>query len=100
MIARRIANLLRVGMWAAVVVLLAGAAWYLVANGGEQVDHGAGQARHGLALMQLGIGILVATPIVRVAFAAGAFLHAGDRVYAAIAATVFCILLYSLFGGR
>jgi hypothetical protein len=100
MIALRIANLLRAGMWAAVAVLLAGAAWYLGAHGGEQVDVGTGHVRHGLALMQIGIGILVATPIARVAFAAGAFLHAGDRVYAAIAATVFCILLYSLFGGH
>ena len=100
MIAGRIADLLRAGMWAAVVVLVAGAAWYLAAHGGEPAGPVTAHARHGLVLMQIGIGILVATPIVRVAFAAGAFLHAGDRVYAAIAGTVFCILLYSLFGGR
>jgi uncharacterized membrane protein len=50
--------------------------------------------------MQVGIAILVATPVARVAFAAGAFLYARDRAYAAIAGIVLCILLYSLVGGR
>jgi uncharacterized membrane protein len=77
---RRIAGLLRAGMWAAVAVMLAGVVWH--------------------PLMQIGVGILVATPIARVAFAAGAFLVARDRAYAAIAGTVLCILLYSLVGGR
>ena len=81
-IERRMAGLLRAGMWAAVIVMCAGAVW----------DR--------RSLMQVGIAILVATPVARVAFAAGAFLYVRDRAYAAIAGIVLCILLYSLVGGR
>ena len=51
-------------------------------------------------MIRVGILILIATPIVRVGFSVAAFARQGDRAYAAITATVFLILIYSLFLGR
>jgi uncharacterized membrane protein len=104
-IERRIVQLLRGGMAAAVLVMCAGALWFLMAHGTDPADHrhiqrapsGLGEGR---ALMQLGIIILMATPVARVAFSVGAFAHSRDRAYVAITGAVFCILLYSLLGGR
>jgi uncharacterized membrane protein len=104
-IERRIVQLLRGGMVAAVFVMCVGATWFLMAHGADTADHSHFQASptgfgEGRALMQLGILILVATPVVRVAFSVGAFARTRDRAYAAITGAVFCILLYSFLGGR
>jgi len=50
-----------------------------------------------LAIAQLGLLTLLATPVVRVAASVVAFALEGDRLYAAITATVLAILLASLF---
>ncbi len=47
--------------------------------------------------IQFGLLILIATPIVRVAFSAVAFAKQGDRTYVLITLLVLGILLYSLF---
>jgi uncharacterized membrane protein len=54
-----------------------------------------------LAITALGLVALLATPVVGVAAAIPAFWHAGDRSYAAIAAVVLAMLLFSfaLAGG-
>jgi uncharacterized membrane protein len=56
-------------------------------------------AFHGnpLAIIQLGILLLIATPVARVAFLVGAFALKRDRLYVAVSALVLAILLYSLF---
>jgi uncharacterized membrane protein len=103
MIERRIASLLRAGMIAAVIVICAGAAWFLIAHGADPADYRTfrpQQLGEGRALMQLGILILVVTPIARVAFSVSAFVGARDGAYAALTGIVLCILLYSLLGGR
>jgi uncharacterized membrane protein len=113
----RLAELLRAGAVAAGAVALAGSAWFLAAHGSDRADYhtfrgepaslrGVGGlvrapfAGEGRAIMQLGIVILVATPIARVAFSVGAFARDRDRAYAAITATVLAVLIYSLFGGK
>jgi uncharacterized membrane protein len=49
-----------------------------------------------LAVTALGLVVLMGTPILAVALAIPAFLRAGDRQYAAIAAFVLTLLLVSL----
>jgi uncharacterized membrane protein len=49
-----------------------------------------------LAVTALGLVALMATPILAVALAIPAFLRAGDRRYAAIAAFVLTLLVVSL----
>jgi len=52
-------------------------------------------------VIQLGILLLIATPIIRVAFCIAGFARQKDRLYVFISSTVLMILIYSLFqGGR
>jgi uncharacterized membrane protein len=50
-----------------------------------------------LAIAQLGLLVLLATPVARVATSVAAFASEGDRLYAAITALVLAILLTSIF---
>lgn len=50
-----------------------------------------------IALIELGILLLIATPVARVAFLVGAFALERDRMYVAVSGLVLAILLYSLF---
>lgn len=51
-----------------------------------------------IAIAQLGLLVLVATPVVRVVASVVGFTLEGDRLYAAITLAVLAILLLSLFG--
>lgn len=54
----------------------------------------------GKAIVTLGLLVLIATPILRVAISIVAFIYQGDRIYTAITAMVLCLLLLSLVLGR
>lgn len=54
---------------------------------------------NGLAIIQFGILLLIATPIARVFFSLAAFYIEGDHLYVGITLIVLCILIYSLSGG-
>jgi uncharacterized membrane protein len=49
-------------------------------------------------IMQLGLLLLIATPIARVMFSAVAFAMERDRMYVGFTLIVLAVLLYSLFG--
>jgi uncharacterized membrane protein len=53
----------------------------------------------GRGLIQLGLLVLIATPVARVLFSVVAFLYERDWTYVAITMIVFALLCYSLFGG-
>ncbi|MGA2416141.1 MAG: DUF1634 domain-containing protein [Candidatus Sulfotelmatobacter sp.] len=107
-------GLLRAGVLGSAVVVFVGAIIFLAGNArspanyrvfkGEPADLRTvgGVLRDGIALrgtgiMQLGLLLLIATPVARVAFSIFGFLKERDHLYAAVAAIVFVILLYSLF---
>jgi uncharacterized membrane protein len=53
------------------------------------------------SIIQLGILLLIATPVLRVVFCIVGFARQRDKLYVFISATVLIILIYSLFrGGR
>ncbi len=52
----------------------------------------------GRAIIQLGLLLLIATPVARVIFSAFAFARERDYLYVAFTLTVLAVLLYSLFG--
>jgi len=54
----------------------------------------------GRGLIQLGLLLLIATPVARVAFSVFAFARQGDRTFVVVTLIVLAVLLYSLFGGR
>ena len=111
-----IGTLLRVGVIVAATVGALGGVLYLVQHGMQPVSYAefrgesddlrgvTGIVRGALALramsiVQLGLLLLIATPIARVALALAAFVLQRDRAYVAITAVVLALLLISLFGG-
>ena len=112
---RLIGGLLRAGVILAAAVTLAGGVWHLAQAGtampGYRIFRGepaelrsvAGVLRgvaagHSADLIQLGLLLLIATPIARVAFSVYAFAAQGDRTYAIITLIVFGVLAASLAG--
>jgi uncharacterized membrane protein len=113
-----IGNLLRVGVLVSALVVLAGGVLFLVRFGGEAVKDrrefrpeveelrkpglivGAAVRGDGGGLIQLGLLVLIATPVVRVVFSAFAFLRQRDYTYVVITLLVLAVLLYSLLSGH
>ena len=110
-----IGALLRTGVILAAAVVLFGAAVYLARHGREVPNYAVfhGQSANlknvtdivhgvlgmsGQAIIQLGLLLLIATPVARVLFSAIAFALERDYIYVFITLIVFGILLYSLFG--
>lgn len=64
-----------------------------------------GSVVHGVAhhdpssVIQLGILLLIATPVVRVVFCVVGFARQRDRLYVGVSALVLAILIYSLMSG-
>ena len=54
----------------------------------------------GRGVIQLGVLLLIATPVMRVVSLLFGFAWQRDRLYAAVTLVVLALLLYSLFGGR
>ena len=110
-----IAHLLRAGVLTAALVVIGGAIPYLGFHPRARVDYRtfhnepaslktvheilpAAFSGNALAIMQLGLLLLIATPIARVTFSAFAFAKEGDRMYVLFTLIVLAVLLYSLFG--
>jgi uncharacterized membrane protein len=118
--AQRMANLisltLRVGVLASAALIILGLAVYLVADDGpETVDDALGKTGEipqvrpstildGLAdgspeaFIQLGILVLIITPIVRVALTTWLFERQRDWIFVGLAGFVLVVLLLGLFG--
>jgi uncharacterized membrane protein len=113
---RALGNLLRSGVLLAAAIIVVGAAVFLARHGLETPTYGvfrgepedlssvAGIIRvaargSGRGLIQLGLLVLVATPVVRVVFSVGVFLVQRDRAFVIITLIVLSLLCYGLFGG-
>lgn len=111
-----VGNLLRWGVLTAAAITAIGGIVLLLAHGSEPVllgtFHGepAGLATldgivrgafagDGGAIVQLGVVVLIATPVLRVAFTLVAFLYERDHLYTAVTALVLAILLFSFLAG-
>lgn len=107
--------LLRSGVMLAAAVVFSGACVYLIRHAHEPADYRIFRGEpaqyrtisgvlqsvkngRGRGLIQLGLLILIATPIVRVAFSIVGFAMERDRMYVAFTLIVLAILLYSLLG--
>ena len=110
-----VANLLRAGVLLSGVVVLCGGILYLIQNGHSPADYRvfrgeptdlksvSGILRAAFALdsrgiIQLGLLLLIATPVARVAFSIFGFAEEKDRMYVVFTVIVLLILLYSLIG--
>ncbi len=109
-------RLLQLGVLLAAGVVLGGGASYLQDHAGERSNYRVFtatpiQLRHPMPLLhalargdsagiiELGILLLVATPIARVVFAVVAFAVERDRLYVAISLTVLGVLLFGMLRG-
>src|SRR5579871_1195766 len=110
-----IGNLLRAGVMLAAAVVLIGGVLYLHSYGHRPAQYhifngepeslrslhaivrGAfqGSAR---GIIQLGLVLLIATPVARVIFAAAAFAFERDKTYVVVSLIVLATLMYSLLG--
>ena len=109
-------NLLRIGVIVATVVAVIGGALFLAKHGFEPAQGRVFQGeppelrsvgailRGAMALrpasiIQLGLLLLIATPVARVAMSLVAFILQRDRVYVVVTLIVLAVLIFSLTGG-
>jgi uncharacterized membrane protein len=107
------ATLLRAGVVLAAAVVSVGGTLVLLRHGGSVADYRVFRgepvalrtvsgiltdalAGHGRGLIQLGLLVLIATPVARVAFALVAFVLQRDRIYAMVTLIVLAVLAFSL----
>jgi len=112
-----IGRLLQIGVLLAAAVVIVGAALLLVNHGASPASYSefrgepselrtvAGIVRgaaafHAAAIVQLGLVLLIATPIARVGFTLVAFILQRDRTYVWITTLVLILLLFGLVFGR
>ena len=110
-----IGALLRAGVVLSAMVVFAGGVMYLVQHGGKPADYRtfheppaalrsiSGTVKEAFRLdsdgiMQLGLLLLILTPIARVLFSAIGFAMEGDRMYVVITLVVLAVLIFSLVG--
>jgi len=112
-----VASLLRAGVLLAAAVVALGGIIFLVRHGRAMPQYAkfvgepfelrtvSGIIRgtasfHGRNIIQLGLLLLIATPVARVAFSVIAFALERDRLYVVITLIVLAVLLFSLAGGH
>ncbi len=110
-----IGHTLRIGVVTAAVIVFIGGVFYLVQNrsivapyrtfhaASTRADNLSGvvhniRALNGSAIIQLGLLVLIATPILRVIFSVIAFALERDTLYVVATLIVLMVLLYSLLG--
>jgi len=110
-----VGNLLRVGVSLSAIVVMFGAVIYLARHGRAPADYRVFRGEpsdlrslrgivhnaftfHGQGIIQLGLVLLIATPVARVAFAIWGFAAEHDRMYMIFTGIVLIVLLYSLLG--
>lgn len=102
-----IANLLRAGVGLAATLVLAGGSWYVASSGRSVPTYGHFDPEvKGLGalatldwpekLIEIGLLVLIATPVARVAFSLVAFAVERDRMYVWFTVAVLAVLVYSI----
>lgn len=112
-----VGNLLRTGVAISGAIVFAGGLVYLVRHGSEMPAYHVFRGEpadfrtlrgiiedacslRGRGIIQLGLLLLIATPIARVAYLVYAFARQGDRLYSLIALLVLLLLFAGLTSGR
>jgi uncharacterized membrane protein len=110
-----VAIVLRTGVIVSAVIALVGAILYLMGSGGARADYSVfrgepmslrrvsaivteAAALHPRGLMQFGVVLLLATPLMRVVLSAISFAIQRDTLYLVVTLMVFSVLLFSLLG--
>ena len=111
-----IGNLLRAGMIVSSLIVLIGGGLYLARHGTEvpnyHIFHGEPSDLRSVpgimkdlstfssrGVIQFGLLVLIATPVMRVLFTVISFMIQRDRVYVGVTLIVLAVLIFSLAGG-
>lgn len=111
-----ISGILRLGVGLSALVVFAGGVYYLIKHGGEVPQYHTFRGEppelrtlpgilafalssHSRGIIEVGLLLLLATPIARVAFSVVAFAVQRDRTYVVVTLIVLGVLLYNLIGG-
>lgn len=112
-----IGNLLRMGVIIAATVAFLGGVFFLINHGVERPDYHLFNSEpqalrtvggviseaislHSSGIIQLGLLLLILTPIARVVFSIFVFLEEKDYLYVVVTLIVLTFLLFSLAGGK
>ena len=108
---------LRIGVVLASLIVLTGGVLYLVQSGGLPLPHyhefvgekggfTTGKqiwdgvlATKAKGIIELGVVLLIATPILRIMFSLVGFIIEKDRLYILITLVVLSVMMFSIFGG-
>ncbi|HUK24474.1 MAG TPA: DUF1634 domain-containing protein [Terriglobales bacterium] len=110
-----VGTLLRIGVSFSALVVVIGALIYLLHHGAAPADYRVFRGEpaelrtiggivreaftlQGRAVIQLGLLLLISTPVARVAFSVFGFAEERDRMYVGFTLIVLAVLLYSLIG--
>jgi uncharacterized membrane protein len=114
-LAREVGGILRLGVLVSSAVIVLGLVPFLFRDGGQPADYhvfrgepaafrtvpGAiahAAAGHPRGIIQLGVLLLIATPVARVALCLVEFTRERDRLYVAVTLAVLATLAWGLFG--
>ncbi|MGB7290600.1 MAG: DUF1634 domain-containing protein [Thermodesulfobacteriota bacterium] len=112
-----IGDILRIAVIIAATIVLAGGILYLIQNGGNSPEYHVfkGEPKSlrtisgilnelviwdGLGIIQIGLLLLIATPVARVIFSVFAFVLQRDSIYVVVTLIVLTVLIYSISGGH
>ena len=112
-IEKMMGNLLRYGVLTSAAVVITGAVFYLIQHGGDypQYQQFAGEPKRfrefnevwrtalqgrGRSIIQIGLFILIATPVARILFSVISYLLEKDYLYVLVTLLVLGIILYNL----
>ncbi len=112
-----IGDLLRIGVIIAAIMVFVGGVLYLIHYGATSPDYRVFRGEpsdlrslygivtdtlslHSRGIIQLGLLLLIATPVARVAFSVFAFALQHDYTYVIVTLIVLGVLMYSLAGGH
>ncbi|RYD91642.1 MAG: DUF1634 domain-containing protein [Sphingobacteriales bacterium] len=110
-----IGRLLQTGVFASIGIVFVGGVIYLTRHGHELANYEVFKgvpgyihpkyvfksifAMRGRAIIQLGIMLLIATPVIRVIFSAIGFVYEKDYLYIGITLLVLAIIIFSMVHG-
>jgi uncharacterized membrane protein len=112
-----IGNILRIAVVVAAVIVFIGGILYLIQNGSNSPEYHVfkGEPKSlrtisgilkellvldGVGIIQIGLLLLIATPVVRVIFSVFAFALQRDSIYVVVTLIVLTVLIYSISGGH
>jgi len=99
---RRVRQALVIGMWSSMILLCAGLLWYAVAPSGSEVTLGPVEAVEAvlegdpIGLIDLGILLLIATPLLRILTTMAIFAQGREWRFTLVSLAVLVVIIFAI----